>query len=83
MSYYFRFAYVSCFSPLCSERRAPKACPIQKKGRARERKRGVTSVEGKGHGGYLSEIVISCYYRARQLSRRNTRGPLPINLSSR
>lgn len=36
----------------------------------------------KEEGRDLSEIVISCYYRTRQISRRNTRGPLPIKLSS-
>lgn len=36
----------------------------------------------KEEGKDLSEIVISCYYRTRQISRRNTRGPLPIKLSS-
>lgn len=46
-----------------------------KKGRAGEERKG----EG---GGYLSEIVISCYYRTRQISRRNTRESLPIKLSS-
>lgn len=44
-----------------------------KKGRAGEERKG---------GGYLSEIVISCYYRTRQISRRNTRESLPIKLSS-
>lgn len=58
VSYYFRFAYVSCFSPLCSEcgvhqRRArSKKRKKKRKGRARERRRKgkMTSVEGKGDG---------------------------------
>lgn len=47
VSYYFRFAYVSCFGPLCSERRAPKACPIQKGTRGRRKKRGGISVRNR------------------------------------
>lgn len=72
-------------------RRAPKACPIQKKEKKKERDAREKEEErgrwrawkGRETGGYLAEIVMSCYYHARQLSRRNTRGPLPIKLSSR
>lgn len=57
-----RFVFQSImFGAACT-----KGVPDPKKGRRGERKRGMTSVEGKGHGGrgYLSEIVISCYYTA-------------------
>lgn len=68
-----------------------KGVPDPKKGKKKERDAREKEEErgrwrawkGRETGGYLAEIVMSCYYHARQLSRRNTRGPLPIKLSSR